>query len=166
MTLEEFEEYRDKELSEARKDFKKAVAMWNKKQEIEDKYLLHTTLISEDINGRTPEEVIEVINEFYKEVSELPYHVDGSYQKLDIKTDYDSSEIYNDFFIYSYKTISTIERIEERVKTNVRTWFRKELKPDSEKYEQSVDCKLMELFKNGTIDFKTIQSLVYKNCVL
>lgn len=38
------------------------------------------------------------------------------------------------------------------------------LKPVTARYLHTVDCKLLELFKAGTIDWKTLQKLVYSNC--
>jgi hypothetical protein len=110
----------------------------------------------------TPDEMIEMLNEFKDRVEGLPYHIRGVYI---IEINPDGGYIVENNYIYSYY-VHKDEVSEHTIKTKVKKWINGQLRPESEPYTQSVDCKLLELFKEGTIDFKALQKLTYTNCDL
>ena len=116
----------------------------------------------------TPDQMIDMLSEFKKEVEGLPYHISGSYNiKLSAYSRYDDNDAYIEDNHYTYEYYIHKEELPEyTVKQKVKQWINEQLQPESAIYRQPVDCKLLELFKEGTIDFKALQKLTYTNCNL
>ena len=57
----------------------------------------------------------------------------------------------------------TDNEIESRVRQIIRDAVSKKLKPEGA-YLRTVDCKMMELFMSGTIDWEALQKITYSDC--
>lgn len=54
--------------------------------------------------------------------------------------------------------------LNSNIKYKVRIWAESRLKPEGVLSTKPIDCKLLQLFKEGTIDFNTLQTLTYTDC--
>jgi len=115
----------------------------------------------------SPDSMIEMLEEFKQEVAELPYHIGGTYDLCISAYGYSdgAAEIDDNHFGYTYWTRDT-EVKDFYINGKIREWINLNLKPDSVQYSRPVDCKLLTLFKEGAIDFDTLQKLVYTDCKL
>ncbi len=66
-------------------------------------------------------------------------------------------------YFYIYYRINP-NSLESEQKASCRAMVSALLKPEKEKKEQQPECKMMELFKEGIIDWETLQKITYKNC--
>ena len=126
-------------------------------------YCFIKSIKSEDFEYNvTPDQMIDMLSEFKKEVEELPYHIDGRYN-----INLSAGDYYIEDNHYAYECYIHREELPEyAVKSKIKQWINEQLKPESERCTQPVDCKLLALFKEGTIDFKALQKLTYTNCNL
>lgn len=62
-----------------------------------------------------------------------------------------------------YEPIAS-EEFEVIAKRELINYISDLLKPEESKNTYIVECKMLELFKNGQIDWKTLQSITYKDC--
>ena len=86
----------------------------------------------------------------------------------DIKTSiecYDYSREDSAAFGYAYNCYHvTAHLIESIIKNRVKFSIKEKLKPQSASFSKDVDCKLLQLFKDGTISWEALQKLVYSDC--
>ena len=88
-----------------------------------------------------------ILNRPELEASVFDNYVDEIFLRTEIIVFKYSDNLVDDFVNKKFKKI-----IEEK------------LKPEKEQYMQTIDCNMLKLFKNGSIDWKTLQSLTYSNC--
>ena len=71
-----------------------------------------------------------------------------------------------DEYGYTYTYYELMESITYEIKSAKKKNLATLLKPDSQRHTNTPDCKLIELFKDGTIDWLALQKLTYTNCNL
>ena len=164
MTKEELQELFDKTTAEINSEFKEAQELWKRKKPISDKFLFSTNISSSDFSDYyTSKNMIDAMNDFNNDIKNLPYHInEDEYINLTV----DDDQIYYEEYTYRYSIIKAQTQVDYMIKKSVKNKFQQILMPSSESYSKYVDCKLVELFKDGAIDFKTLQKLVYTNCDL
>ena len=164
MNKEEFIELRDKTKEKAEHDFAQAEKLWKGKIAVASALMQDNYINSDNFEyTECPEDMRNLLEAFEDRVSELPFHVKVGYS---LQLDVDDGYIDEQHYRYRYQVLCSPMEIEQRWKSEVKGKFREILKPKKERYSRPVDCKLMELFKDGSIDFKTLQKLVYSNCEL
>ena len=164
MNKEEFIELRDKTKERAEYDFSQAEKLWKYKIAVADKFLERKNLRSRDFDTTDcPADTRTLLSMFENEVDKLSMHVQGYF---DLCLGASDSYIDEQHYRYRYRVLCSPMEIEQRWKYEVKNKFKENLKPKKERYSRPVDCKLMELFKDGSIDFKTLQKLVYSDCEL
>ena len=82
--------------------------------------------------------------------------------RIDVYDEYEELESLN--YEFSYR-VPMKEISEDFINKVFKRKIEEKLKPVKE-YKRSVDCKLMGLYKDGVIDWKTLQNLVYSDCDL
>ena len=164
MKKEEFFKLAEKITKEELEKYEEAKALWKRKQLPHNNYLIYEKVRSEEFeNCHTPDEMIKSINEFYKDIKNLDYHIDGK-TSLELEaTDY---YISTNYYEYRFRILRNKSSIDYQIKTIIKKAFSKLLKPSNTKYEYPPDCKLMTLYKDGEISYKVLQKLTYNNCNL
>ena len=172
MTLKEFEKLRADTAKEFAALHNKALALkasgevsFSKYQDIGVEHLMvvkyERTCDLEDVSIKTMLKEIEELNETFKLLNAI--EKEKPYQEIDTGECYIHSFNYE----FKYRDICSKAELEARIKTKVKENVRIALKPKGyEGYTIHVDCKLLTLFKDGSIDWKTLQKLVYTNCEL
>ena len=112
----------------------------------------------------SPDDMIEMINEFKEKCEQFNNNIDFKVLYVEPTSDYDSSSIDGNYFMCTYYTVKD-EISEFAVNNMFRDFIADELKPQEYKgYTRSADCKLLKLFMDGSIDFKTLQQITYVDC--
>lgn len=177
MILEEFNQLwlaTDKRVKE---EYKEAKAKWEKNDfSFNDKFKTSKYVYSDCIKGYTSQEVIAVIKEYEKEVTETKgeivqkvhsYQLENEVLQVEFTGDEEYGEVDTVYFSTEFNIFREVEDITESYSKYVfREIITNKLKPESESYASTVDCKLLQLFKDATIDWKTLQKLTYKDCEL
>lgn len=116
----------------------------------------------------TPKQMRSMLDEFDKNIDALGLHFDGNFMvMLDAYGGDYGASVDDNHYKYSYKVFAEKEdHLQGQMSTEIKDFIRLALKPKSVSYTQQVDCKLLQLFVEGAIDFKTLQKLVYTNCEL
>lgn len=174
MELKEFnklcEDIREKTLDE----YEKAKELFNSespdiKSLNENNFIIKNYKNIEIDYGISLEDMIEELQEAKKEIYKLSnglvgFETSGNVE-IEAYADYDCAFI--DFFgiKYSYFDLASLESVEMSIKKKIRFEVERMLNQTS-RFARPVDCKLLELYKSGTIDWKALQKLVYSDCEL
>ena len=177
MTLERYNKYKEQFAAEQLAIYNKAeklieageysVATYKKIGAFETFAIDYFTKIYEetvDLEGYDAEDTIKELNtfiEFHKSINAV--------NKTDIEQNivtYDEGGVEYFNYSFSYYVLSTKEMLQKRIDNRVERNIDARLKPNSELYIKEIDCALMSLFEDGTIDWATLQKLVYKDCDL
>ncbi len=112
------------------------------------------------LDNRDIRTTIDGLKEFEKEWGELQ-----EIGKSEIRANFEevNFSIVECHYSYTYYRINP-NSLESEQKASCRAMVSALLKPEKEKKEQQPDCKMMELFKEGIIDWETLQEITYKNC--
>ena len=122
---------------------------------------LHT-VHSESMHEESIENVLEYLTEFqqtYRECCEI------GLARIQEEQDVEDGYIGNIGFYYNYYTLEEA-KLESEIGRLTREKIQELLKPDSVEDSVTPDCKIVQLFKNGSIDWETLQSITYKECDL
>lgn len=112
----------------------------------------------------SPDDIIEMINEFKEKCEQFNNSIDFKIVYTEPTSDYDSQLIDGNYFMCSYYTVKD-EISEFAVNNMFRDFIANELEPQNYKgYTRHPDCKLLKLFMDGSIDFKTLQQITYADC--
>jgi len=117
-----------------------------------------------DLEGYNAEDTVKELNT----LNELHQSI-NSISKTDIKQNletYDDGGVEYFNYSFSYYVLSSKEMLQKRIGNRIERNIEEKLKPNSESYVRQIDCALMSLFEDGTIDWATFQKLVYKDCDL
>jgi len=159
MTIEELkqlesqiEEKITKEYDEAKRGYTKRVNQYyaTRSKEIIDFKCIDTF-----------EELLDAV-ETAKEIIEQYKDKPGLYTETQIE----AYESYVDVFamkIYHKELISE-EALQKRIKTEIKNEVKRKLVPAGVAYARDIDCKLLQLFKDGVITWEALQKLVYSDC--
>lgn len=131
-----------------------------------DTTLLDKKLICSDYleNYTSPEDMIEMITEFKEKCEQFSNNINFSIKYVEPTSDYDSSSVDGNHFACTYHTVKN-EISEIAINYIFRNFITSELKPqDYKSYTRYPDCKLLKLFMDGSIDFKTLQQITYADC--
>ena len=106
------------------------------------------------------EDVIETLKEFQN-----GYKLCDGIAKSQIKNEQEVGSEYIHYigYMYEYYELSE-ERLESEIMRLCRELIKEELKPDGVQYAQTPDCKIVQLFRDGSIDWETLQRITYKDC--
>jgi hypothetical protein len=165
--LEILEKTLEQELEET---IKKNQELWNSgcrdKKAFDDHCLQPKKLESEDIES-TVEGSIELLQNFLEDCPDKEKVINFStWVDSDIEYDYNGDP----FSICTAKVnwYELKEWSEESFQTHIKNQLRRELtarlQPAKVSYPKTIDCKLLTLFKEGSIDWITLQKLVYSDC--
>ena len=109
-------------------------------------------------------DLIYMINEFLDECKSYEDELGFCIELIDLETEYETSLI--DGGHYQCKWKKMIDSVPEHI---IKNSFISEVKnlllPDDYKgFIRTPECSILTLFKNGTIDWKTLQMITYKDC--
>jgi len=170
MTLEEFNKLFEKTDNRIKEEYKVAKELWEKNDfSFNDKFKTIEFIQSENIYENLSEDCIKVIQNYREEVKNFKGEIySEEHIQSEIDTDYDyGAEVISIYFetrikVFRYATDITTDYTDKEFRDILKNL----LKPEKEHYAQNIDCKLLTLFKEGTIDWSTLQKLVYTNCEL
>ena len=178
MTVKEFEQemkqIEDKQNSlfdKAKKMYKDKVLDVNEYLKLEEKPIFwHSTseILSLkknniDINDLDIEDVIKELEDFRREYKNAKKKNLIGLSEIE-EDKWASNECVEEFgFRYEYYELSS-EKNQLIIQKLKRKKMSELLKPKSEKSPTIPDCKMVELFTNGTIDWKTLQTITYQTC--
>ena len=129
------------------------------------KFLDKKCIYSDYLNDySSPDDIIEMITEFKEKCEQFSNNINFSIKYVEPTSDYESSIVDGNHFACTYHTVKN-EISEFAVNNMFRDFIADELKPQKYKgYTRSADCKLLKLFMDGSIDFKTLQQITYADC--
>lgn len=106
------------------------------------------------------EEVIETLKEFQD-----GYKSCDGIAKSQIKNEQDVGDEHIHYigYMYEYYELSE-EKLESEIMRLCRELIKEELKPNGVQYVQTPDCKIVQLFRDGSIDWETLRRITYKDC--
>lgn len=174
MKLQELLDFKQAQLDKLLSELKKAQTLYDSGERDYDKYnkdvLVRTLLTSENIDQFTLLDIKYAIEEFEDRIADSNLILmKGTVPTLAAEAYNDDEYDYVDSIrieLHGFK-LRTKEDMEQQAKTITRAWVADALKPPSYKsYVRPVDCKLLDLFKSETIDWETLQKLVYSDCDL
>lgn len=167
MTREEFFKLKvkvTKECTDKLKEYRKRYEDGIRYFTYDRMYMNYTTVQFNPVDYDDIEDMIYYAKEFndkYKE--DMKKSCTQSKMNLQAETsdwgDEDAIQVY-DYSFYELK--DTVA--DTHIKSKIKEEFSKILNPFPNKSPRTPDCKLMELYKDGTIDFKALQKLVYSDC--
>lgn len=112
----------------------------------------------------SPDDIIEMITEFKEKCEPLNGNINFSIKYIEPTSEYDDSSVNGNHFVCIYCTVKN-EVSEITINHMFRDFIANELKPQDYKgYTKHPDCKLLKLFMDGNIDFKTLQQTTYADC--
>ena len=112
----------------------------------------------------SPDEIIEMINNFKEECEQFKNNIGFKIVYIEPTTEYDSSIIEGNYFKCVYYIVKN-EISENIINSRFRDFIKNELKPQEYTgYTKYPDCKLLKLFMDGNIDFRTLQQITYADC--
>ena len=142
---------------------------WEEHGDCDQQFLETTQIYSENIHDIDHEDIIKHIADFREDVKNLPYHIDGK-ESFAIKLD-DDYRIVDYQLEYNYARFNTEARGAEMdteasgANATFKQQLKKLLKPEEYKgFPRVIDCKLLKLYMDETIDWQTLQQLVYSDC--
>ena len=170
MTLREFNQKKEKIATEVQEEYAVEAKLWKEKKGRSSPFTSYGAVYSESFDNQfTADDIISMLQEFKEEVSRLPYHILGA-EEITLEADSDEigyGHVTTNRVVYNFLGLMTIEQVMKIFpQKRIRAFVKEELIPDSKKYRygRDVDCKLLKLFEDGNIDFKTLQKLVYSDC--
>ena len=85
--------------------------------------------------------------------------------EIDIDTDFGDDYIRSIEYVYYFYELKT-EKLESEIGRITRDKISDILKPESVEKSIVPDCKMVQLFRDGAIDWKTLQKITYSECNL
>ena len=167
MNAKEFKVMEEKIRKETMEGYERVKAKWERKEKIDIYMTQHKVESKSFENMGTPDDMITEMNEFMHRVNCLPFHQNGRMAIVLSTMNYGyngGSEVDDNHYEYTYNVFGGETYIEGITKSKVKDAFELLLKPQGVPKESSVSCKLMELYLNETLSFKTLQDLVYGDC--
>lgn len=167
ITAEEFLQNKKKVEAKYKRWFKADEKLWNEGKEPKH-YLRQNNIISREFAYcETPDAMRKMLDEFDKDVVDLGLHFKGDYEvMLDAYGGDYGSSVDDNWYKYNYYVLAGKDHLQQAMTSEIKNFIAVPLKPKSQTYAQQIDCKLLQLFTEETIDFKTLQKLVYTNCEL
>ncbi len=104
--------------------------------------------------------MVESLQEFESEYKECNEINKSSLEKYE---DIDDEYISFFGFKYSYYYINE-NKLSSEISRLIREKIKDELKPSNVEKSVMPDCKIVQLFKDGAIDWETLQMITYKDC--
>jgi len=138
--------------------YKKSSSNWWKQNHLLEQVTIESSNINEfDLDGLI--EYLEEFKEDHKECNEIG--------KVNIYESEDIGDEYISFigFKYEYFKLNPA-KLESEVGRLTREKVEEILKPKSVEHSIAPDCKIVKLFRDGSIDWKTLQTITYKECDL
>ncbi len=112
------------------------------------------------LKGMDIEDLIEELNELMK-----GYESCDGIAKSAIKNEVDVGNEYISYIGYKYEYYElSEEKLESEIMRLCREKIAEELKPIDVEKSVIPDCKIVQLFRDGSIDWETLQKITYKNC--
>jgi len=175
MTLEKFNELYEKTAKEEKGKYEFEKEQYTKGiftkefKSYDFPFKIKTKIMSEDLVDVGPSEVIEYLQEFLEEVDNCTdLKIGDVKQDKEIDT-YDSNYGSELIGIHYYQDIERFDYKLDIVRHTNRVFkdkITKLLKPKGEFATLIIECKFLQLYKNGILDWKELQNLVYSNCDL
>ena len=109
-------------------------------------------------DGLTITETIEMLSDFLEEIK---VHENKPAFDAYMETDVDARAFGHAGWYEPFELSE--EAIEAKAKQKVKEFVNVQLCPPAT-YRRYIDCKLLSLFMDGTIDWKALQKLVYSDC--
>lgn len=79
----------------------------------------------------------------------------------------DAGDGYVDYMHYGYSYyVLDINKLEPIINSKTRRIVEGFLKPDNVEHSIAPDCSVVQLFRDGAIDWETLQKITYKDCTL
>jgi len=170
MTLEEFDKLFKEIDNRVKKEYRIAKELWDKGDfSFNDKFKTIEFIQSENIYEDSSEDCIKIIQDYKEKVKNFKGEIySEEHIQSEIDTDYDyGAEVISIYFETKIKVFRNATDITvDYTNKEFREIIRNLLKPEKETYAQIIDCKLLTLFKEGAIDWSTLQKLVYSDCEL
>jgi len=178
MTLEEFKRLESETYNKVKEDYLEAKNKWdNNDFNYDRRFRKEILILSDNINNCTIKEVKEIIEEYELEITRTKGEVVGEktgWGSVNGAIDIDGYNDADGYFIpeevYFNTRVYVLNEDEDVIeyfsKEELKNIIKEKLKPESELYAITVDCKLLQLFKDGNIDWLTLQKLTYTNCNL
>ena len=125
--------------------------------------LKHKSIHSDDINKISIKDLHELLDEFEKE-----YAGTNLIKKSDIDYNEDIGDYYiNEIGFVFHGYILDEVQLETYLQYELRKMIAELLDPKKEDIGQrEVECSIMQLFREGTIDWDALQKITYKDCEL
>lgn len=165
MTIEELkqlesqiEEKITKEYDEAKRGYNKGI---NQYKGVNQYYVSRSKEIIDFKYIDTFEELLDEV-ETAKEVIEQYKDKPGFH--TDTQKEADENCIHTFAMNIYYKELITDEVLQKRIKSAVKNEVNSKLAPAGVRFARDVDCKLLQLFKDGVITWEALQKLVYSDC--
>ena len=166
MRIHEFNDMANKIKKDMWAEYEQAKEKWEQKEEI-NIHLIQRKIKSAFFQDMTtPHDMIDAMNEFLLDINDLPFHQNGRMEiSMSTESNGDYSEIDDNNYEYTYNVLGDQGYMEAVIKDKIRVEFGTLLKPDNYMMRAVfVPCKLMELYLDETIDFETLQDIVYGDC--
>lgn len=169
MTLDEFKEHQHR-ITEAELHRYENAKVLFEKAKVEKVSLDKVTYVKKvtekyDLDLQvSPQTLIETLEQLKKDFKSYEENLVNFYSYDYIDIDVFDTCIDETYVEYTHYVLYTEEEFESSMKRTMRQFFDEKLKPDGESYEKMIDCKLLQLFSDGAIDWETLQKLVYSNC--
>lgn len=107
-------------------------------------------------DSATYEELITIYNELLESVK--------TFKHGEITIEINQGDEDEVCFCCRYIVLNTKTVLKGNINYKVRVWAESRLKPKNILLIKPVDCKLLQLFNEGIIDFNTLQTLTYTDC--
>jgi len=168
MTLDELNKLEASIRTEVQKEIDLADKLHSSGVSIATKYpswtLRSHSIYSTDISdGDGIERTIEILKDFMDEVESLGHVIElVTHMNVDCEDSYISeNRAYATYKVYSHPSNDVVET---QVKYRLRSKITQLLKPSGIQHPRSIDCAVLNLFKEGIIDWPTLQRITYKDC--
>ena len=129
-------------------------------------YFNKVTLESDSLLECDIDETIEIAQAFKEECAPFADKRGFYTCQRNLVDEYDLEELY---FQAEYNTVKESLKdtvINSAFRELVKAWVKPVPKGDEYIYTSNVDCKILTLFKDGKIDWKTVRVLTYSDCDL
>jgi hypothetical protein len=136
----------------------------DEKRALDTAYLITTIYDKEYLyNGSSIQEVIttssELLGSLGSDLTILGY-------TAELSSDYEESDSYYEIRKYKLATVASVTaHWESRIINDLKSKLNTAIRP-KEHYSKEIPCPVLKLWLNGTIDNKTLQTLVYGVCEL
>jgi hypothetical protein len=169
MTIQEVEELQATVKEELKAEYAKAKKNWKELGTVDMskhyKFFREKKHYSGNIHDIQHTDIKKIIDEYVKELNELPEHISGE-ESAETKF-YDSEAVSEYRLQYSYQVFHENFGIDVNARRDFINALKERLKPKSyERVARDIDCSLLKLFMGEVIDWKALQKLVYNNCEL